>query len=290
MSRLATIEQPWQRWLIRLGVFVAMAILCVPGLWVVLTAFRPQHRDPGPAARCGFRSNLTLENFPRHFRSARHAAGPAGRAVLPQLAGHLDHLDGRRHRHRHDGRLRLCPLPLQGQGDAVPRLHAEPHRARRRAVACRSSSSGRGSASSTRSFGMILVYMAINIPFTIWLIDGFFRQIPVDLSEAAQIDGCTRWQAFWKVEFPLARSGPRLGRRSSPSSPRGTSMRWPPSSRAPRRARPCRSACWTSPPQFTIDWRGMSALAVLMIIPALVLTFIVQKHLIAGLTFGGVKG
>ena len=42
--------------------------------------------------------------------------------------------------------------------------------------------------------------------------------------------------------------------------------------------------------QFTVDWAGMSAMAVLIIIPALVLTFIVQKHLIAGLTFGGVKG
>ena len=42
--------------------------------------------------------------------------------------------------------------------------------------------------------------------------------------------------------------------------------------------------------QFTLNWGGMCALAVLMIIPALVLTFLVQKHLIAGLTFGGVKG
>lgn len=41
---------------------------------------------------------------------------------------------------------------------------------------------------------------------------------------------------------------------------------------------------------FTLNWGGMSALAVLMIIPALLLTFLVQKHLIAGLTFGGVKG
>jgi multiple sugar transport system permease protein len=42
--------------------------------------------------------------------------------------------------------------------------------------------------------------------------------------------------------------------------------------------------------EFTINWGGMCALAVLMIIPALILTFLVQKHLIAGLTFGGVKG
>ena len=65
----------------------------------------------------------------------------------------------------------------------------------------------RGSASSTRHFGLILTYVALNVPFTIWLIDGFFRQVPKDLAEAAQIDGCTRWQAFWQVEFPLAGPG-----------------------------------------------------------------------------------
>src|SRR5262249_59871148 len=50
--------------------------------------------------------------------------------------------------------------------------------------------------------GLILAYVALNVPFTIWLIDGFFRQVPRDLAEAAQIDGCTPWQAFWQVEFP----------------------------------------------------------------------------------------
>ncbi len=55
--------------------------------------------------------------------------------------------------------------------------------------------------------GLIIVYVSLNVPFTVWLIDGFFRQIPMSLSEAAQVDGCTRWQAFWKIEFPLARSG-----------------------------------------------------------------------------------
>ena len=42
--------------------------------------------------------------------------------------------------------------------------------------------------------------------------------------------------------------------------------------------------------QFTIDWAGMCAMAVIIIVPALIMTFLVQKHLIAGLTFGGVKG
>ncbi|HEY0919133.1 carbohydrate ABC transporter permease [Devosia sp.] len=139
------------------------------------------------------------------------------------------------------------------------------------------------------SFGLILVYLAVNIPFTIWLTDGFFRQIPVDLSEAAQIDGCTRWQAFWKVEFPLARSG------LASAAIFAFLTSWNEYALASQLTRT--TASKTMPvglmdftAQFTVDWTGMSAMAVLIIIPALVLTFLVQKHLIAGLTFGGVKG
>ncbi len=138
-------------------------------------------------------------------------------------------------------------------------------------------------------FGLILAYVALNIPFTIWLIDGFFRQVPKDLAEAAQIDGCTRWQAFWQVEFPLA--GPGIA--SAGIFAFLTS--WNEFALASQLTRSVNSKTlpvglldYTS--EFTIDWRGMCALAVVMIIPALTLTFIVQKHLVGGLTSGAVKG
>ena len=138
-------------------------------------------------------------------------------------------------------------------------------------------------------FGMILIYVALNVPFTIWLIEGFFRQVPKDLAEAAQIDGCTRWQAFWQVEFPLA--GPGIA--SAGIFAFLTS--WNEFALASQLTRSVNSKTlpgglldYTA--EFTIDWRGMCALAVVMIIPALVLTFIIQKHLVSGLTFGAVKG
>lgn len=138
-------------------------------------------------------------------------------------------------------------------------------------------------------FGLIITYVALNVPFTIWLIDGFFRQVPKDLAEAAQIDGCTRWQAFWQVEFPLA--GPGIA--SSGIFAFLTS--WNEFALASNLTRSVNSKTlpvglldYTA--EFTIDWRGMCALAVVMIIPALILTFIVQKHLVSGLTSGAVKG
>ena len=138
-------------------------------------------------------------------------------------------------------------------------------------------------------FGLSLAYVALNIPFTIWLSAGFFRQVPRDLAEAAQIDGCTRWQAFWQVEFPLA--GPGI----ASAGIFAFLTCWNEFALASQLTRSVNSKTlpvglldYTA--EFTIDWRGMCALAVVMIIPALTLTFIVQKHLVGGLTSGAVKG
>jgi len=137
--------------------------------------------------------------------------------------------------------------------------------------------------------GLILTYVALNVPFTIWLVDGFFRQVPRDLAEAAQIDGCTPWQAFWQVEFPLA--GPGIA--SAAIFAFMTS--WNEFALASQLTRSVNSKTlpvglldFTS--EFTIDWRGMCALAVVMIAPAFALTFVIQKRLVSGLTFGAVKG
>ncbi|EXU84794.1 maltose ABC transporter permease [Brucella melitensis 548] len=138
-------------------------------------------------------------------------------------------------------------------------------------------------------FGLILTYVALNIPFTTWLIDGFFRQVPKDLAEAAQIDGCTRWQAFWQVEFPLA--GPGI----ASAGIFAFLTCWNEYALASQLTRSVNSKTlpvglldYTA--EFTIDWRGMCALAVVMIVPALALTFVIQKHLVSGLTFGAAKG
>jgi multiple sugar transport system permease protein len=137
--------------------------------------------------------------------------------------------------------------------------------------------------------GIIIVYVSLNVPFTIWLIDGFFRQIPMSLSEAAQVDGCTRWQAFWKIEFPLARSGiAAAGVFAFLTSWNEFALASQLTRSTDSKTLPVGLMDFTA--QFTIDWAGMCAMAVIIIVPALLLTFLVQKHLIAGLTFGGVKG
>jgi multiple sugar transport system permease protein/raffinose/stachyose/melibiose transport system permease protein len=53
--------------------------------------------------------------------------------------------------------------------------------------------------------GVILVYVATELPITIYLLRAFFAQIPQELEEAARIDGCTDWGMFWRVMFPMAK-------------------------------------------------------------------------------------
>ena len=282
-----TIERPWQRWLIRLGVFVSMTILVVPGAWVVLTAFR-QNIEILAKPAVWIPQQLTLHNFQGIFGLLPTQQGlPVANYFVNSLVisitstvvaiavGMMGGYAFARYRFRGKGALFLgfmLSRTVPGVALSLPLFIIW----------------ARIGLIDT-SWGLILVYMSINIPFTIWLTDGFFRQIPVDLSEAAQIDGCTPWQAFWRVEFPLARAG------LASAAIFAFLTSWNEYALASQLTRT--TASKTMPvglmdftAQFTVDWAGMSAMAVLIIIPALVLTFIVQKHLIAGLTFGGVKG
>jgi multiple sugar transport system permease protein/raffinose/stachyose/melibiose transport system permease protein len=52
--------------------------------------------------------------------------------------------------------------------------------------------------------GLVLVYAAVQLPLTVYILESFFARIPADLFDAARIDGYSEWAAFWKVAFPVA--------------------------------------------------------------------------------------
>ncbi len=137
--------------------------------------------------------------------------------------------------------------------------------------------------------GLAMVYVAINIPFTSWLMDGFFRQIPKELDEAAYIDGCNHWSAFWRIDLPLAWPG------MAAASIFAFLASWNEYQIASLLTKT--PAAKTFPvglfdftTQFTVDWRGMCAMSVLMILPAIVFVILTQRRLTEGLTFGAIKG
>lgn len=137
--------------------------------------------------------------------------------------------------------------------------------------------------------GMIIVYVALNVPFTAWLMDGFFRAIPEELDDAARIDGCSQWGAFVRVDLPLALPG------AAAAGIFAFLTSWNEFALASVITRT--PASRTFPPglfeftgQFVSDWRGMCAMSVMMLIPAVVFVALVQRQLMEGLTTGATKG
>jgi len=137
--------------------------------------------------------------------------------------------------------------------------------------------------------GMIIIYVALNIPFTAWLMDGFFRAIPKELDEAARIDGCSAWGAFVRVDLPLALPGAAAAgifaflTSWNEFALAGVITRTPASRTFP-------PALFEFTGQFVSDWRGMTAMSVLMLIPAVLFVLLVQRQLMEGLTSGATKG
>jgi len=270
----------------KLGLFIAMAIICLPGLWIVLASFRPTVEIMAKPP-VWVPQDLSLDAYVAMFSGVGQGGIPVidyfrnsliisiTSTVISLAIGMAGGYAFARFRFRAKSSIFLGLMltrTVPGIALSLPLFFVY---------------SKLGIIDT--HFGLILAYVALNVPFTIWLIDGFFRQVPKDLAEAAQIDGCTRWQAFWQVEFPLA--GPGIA--SAGIFAFLTS--WNEFALASQLTRSINSKTlpvglldYTA--EFTIDWRGMCALAVVMIIPALVLTFIVQKHLVSGLTSGAVKG
>lgn len=137
--------------------------------------------------------------------------------------------------------------------------------------------------------GMIIIYVALNVPFTAWLMDGFFRTIPQELDDAARIDGCSQWTAFLRVDLPLASPG------AAAAGIFAFLTAWNEFALASIITRTPKSR--TFPPalfeftgQFVSDWRGMTAMSVMMLIPAVIFVAIIQRQLMEGLTSGATKG
>jgi multiple sugar transport system permease protein len=137
--------------------------------------------------------------------------------------------------------------------------------------------------------GLAFVYVAFNIPFTAWLMDGFFRQIPRELDEAAYIDGCSHWAAFWRIDLPLALPGMAAASIFAFLASWNEYQIASILTKTPA-AKTFPVGLFDFTTQFTVDWRGMAAMSVLMMIPAIIFVFLTQRSMIQGLTFGAIKG
>lgn len=140
---------------------------------------------------------------------------------------------------------------------------------------------------SDTKIGMIILYTAVNISLAVWLLKGFIDEIPKEYEEAALVDGYTRLQAFWKVVLPQATTG------------------------IVATAIFCLIFSWneyafavlltsgeaqTAPPFIPIiigdggqDWPAVAAGTTIFLLPILIFTIVLRKHLLRGITFGAVR-
>jgi trehalose/maltose transport system permease protein len=137
--------------------------------------------------------------------------------------------------------------------------------------------------------GIVAAYISLSLPFAIWVLATFFKELPYDIEEAALIDGCSRWQMLRHVVFPLAAPGIFttailvfihawnefffaliiLTYPAVQTLPVGIAL---------------------FPGEYTMPWGEIAAASTLATVPLIVLTLIFQRRIVQGLSAGAVKG
>ncbi|MGB2960020.1 MAG: ABC transporter permease subunit, partial [Bacteroidota bacterium] len=137
--------------------------------------------------------------------------------------------------------------------------------------------------------GVIVIYAATALPFTIWTMKGYYDTIPYSLEEAARIDGCNQFQAFYMVILPLA--APALVITALFSF----MTAWSEYLVAAQVLQD--SKLWTLPlglksfeANMSTEWGLYGASSIIVTIPVVVLFLALSKYLVSGLTLGSVKG
>jgi N,N'-diacetylchitobiose transport system permease protein len=138
--------------------------------------------------------------------------------------------------------------------------------------------------------GLTFVYVATVLPFTIWTLRGFVNGVPIDLEEAAMIDGCTRTQAFWKITFPLLAPGlVATGVFAFIQAWNEFLLALVVMSRPEMMTLPVWLRTFQQATQ-TTNWAAIMAGSTLMAIPVIIFFLIVQGRMTSGLVAGAVKG
>ena len=139
--------------------------------------------------------------------------------------------------------------------------------------------------------GLIIPYLTFALPLSIWTMSAFFRQIPWEMEQAAQVDGATPWQAFRKVIIPLAAPGvfttailtfffcwnEFLLAISLTSTDKARTV-------------PAALSFFTGASQFQSPITAIMAASVVVTIPVIIIVLVFQRRIVAGLTAGAVKG
>jgi multiple sugar transport system permease protein len=134
----------------------------------------------------------------------------------------------------------------------------------------------------------VIIHLVVTVPIVIWIMIGYFETTPIELEEAAMIDGAGRWQTFLRVTLPIARPGIVVSLILSVifswnNFIFGVVL-------AGRETRTLPVAVYNMLSFEQVSWGPLAAAALVVTLPVLVLTVLAQRQIVAGLTAGAVKG
>jgi multiple sugar transport system permease protein len=139
--------------------------------------------------------------------------------------------------------------------------------------------------------GLIIPYLSFTLPLAIWTLSAFFREIPWEMEQAAQVDGATSWQAFRKVIVPLAAPGVFTAAILT------FFFAWNEfvlaislTSTTASRTVPAQMAFFVGPDPFNPPYAQLATASVIVTIPVIIIVLLFQRRIVAGLTSGAVKG
>jgi multiple sugar transport system permease protein len=135
---------------------------------------------------------------------------------------------------------------------------------------------------------LIVVYATFNVTIVVWMMESFFREIPIDLEEAAMVDGDTRFTAFRRIVLPLAAPGlVATGIFAAITTYNEFLFALVLTSTPSAETMPIGAATLIG--RINVDWGAMSAAGVIGALPIVIFSVFVQRHLVRGLTLGAVK-
>ncbi len=136
--------------------------------------------------------------------------------------------------------------------------------------------------------GIVLVYVAMNLPFVIWILQSFIVQAPIQLEEAARMDGAGPFQVFFLVVLPLIKPG--LAAAAIFTFRIGWNEFLLANALADRNTRTVPVTIVNRLTEYDIDWGVIMATGMLLAVPPILFTFFAARQIISGMTAGAVKG
>jgi multiple sugar transport system permease protein len=141
---------------------------------------------------------------------------------------------------------------------------------------------------SDTSTGLALAHTTISLPLAIWLMVSFFEAVPVELEEAAKVDGCSRLRALWEIVVPVVSGGIAVTAIFAFLASWNEFLFALLLTAVEAQTTPIVIANFQT--QYGLQWGAMTALATLYSVPVVLLTLLLQRRIVAGLTLGAVKG